>query len=268
LREWTSSRDSIKSDVDSPSARNSHIVGELGFEHWHVNGLSHGRVAIRSEMLVPGTERVRIGLLAMLSDLVAGQPSSGPITPTTDLRVRVVRPAEMGVVHLVARTLKVGATLAVFEVRMTADDDDRPFALSLATFMNRSVDPSEFPEHVNHPLAQPLDQRIGARVLRPGLVQLDPSPDIANSLHGTVQGGVLAMLGELAAESAVEVDGPFVVSELDIRFLNRVKVGPVQAGAEVLSAGPGGCALGVSIGDTGNDDRSVAYVAAFGSPVR
>jgi uncharacterized protein (TIGR00369 family) len=254
--------------VDSSPAPSAHIVHDLGFEHWHEGDVSHGRVVINAHMLVPGTGRVRIGLLAMLCDLVAGQPLFGPVTPTTELQVRTIRPAEMDVVHLAARTLKAGATLAVFETLLTADDDDRPFATSLSTFMNRSVDPSSFPNRIDRPLAQPLADRIGARILRPGVVELTPAPDIANAIHGTVQGGVLAMLAEIAVESAVVGEEPFVVTDLDIRYLNRAKVGPVQAVAEVIAVGPDQCALRASIRDTGNDDRLVAYVSAVGAPLR
>jgi len=69
----------------------------------------------------------------------------------------------------------------------------------------------------------------------------------------------MATLAELAAESALEADRPSVVTSLDIRFLNRVKVGPVRARARPLVRAEGETVLAVSAVDAGNGDRPVAY---------
>jgi acyl-coenzyme A thioesterase PaaI-like protein len=238
---------------------------ELGLEQWVDSDLSYGHADITSAMLVPGTPFVRIGLLAILADVVAGTPPSGPVSPTTDLSIHMARPSALRSVHLEARVLKAGATLVVIQTLLTADDEKQPFATSLATFMNRPVDVGDRARPKARRLELPLGARIGARVLRPGTVELDPRDDIGNAFHGTVLGGVTAVLGELAAESVTTDDEPFVVTDLDIRFLNRVRVGPVRAVAEVIIDGPESRGRGVTISDTGYGDRIVAYVSAGGS---
>jgi acyl-coenzyme A thioesterase PaaI-like protein len=87
--------------------------------------------------------------------------------------------------------------------------------------------------------------------------------DVGNSF-GTVQGGVLAVLAELAAESALDQDDPFVITDLDARYLNRVKVGPVEATAEILIDRLPRRTFGVHVRDRG-ENRVVTYVAASGS---
>jgi acyl-coenzyme A thioesterase PaaI-like protein len=239
------------------------VIEELGLEHWIGDGLSHGRAAIVPEMWVPGTEIVRIGVLAALADVIAGQPPTGPVSPTTDINVLVARVRPMRSVALTSRVLKAGRTLFVAETLLTADDEAEPFATSLATFMNRLIAmDGPGPHRGGRPparLTEPLHARIGARVIGPGSVELSPQADINNDVHGTVLGGVTAMLAELAAESALAAEGMFVATDLDIRFLNRVKVGPVRATTRMLVPGPQDRLLGVAVVDAGDGERPIAY---------
>jgi acyl-coenzyme A thioesterase PaaI-like protein len=55
-----------------------------------------------------------------------------------------------------------------------------------------------------------------------------------------------------------------VITDLDARYLNRVKVGPVEAVAEVLIDRPPRRTFGVHVRDRG-EDRLVTYVAASGT---
>lgn len=251
------------SNVVSHAIPDSHFIGELGLTHWVDQGVSYGKADITSEMLVPGTSFVRIGILATFADLVAGQPPSGAMNPTTDLSVHIDCPTEMSTVHLESRLVKAGATLVVIETRLTADHQAAPFATSLATFMNRKIRVTGRTNHRSVRLSQPVAARIGASITDPGTVEMMIRDDVGNSF-GTVQGGVLAVLAELAAESAVGLDDPFVITDLDARYLNRVKIGPVAAVAELLIDRPPRRTFGVHVRDQG-EDRVVTYVAASGT---
>jgi len=251
----------------SRTSSQTHVIDELGFEHWFSDGESWGRAEILPGMCVPGTPLVRIGVLTILADLVSGQPESGSVTPTTDLSVHLVRIRPMEWVTLSARVLKAGASLLFVETMLTADDEREPFATSLATFMSRPVERVERPEPVAARLEQPFGARIGAEVLEPGVVEMAPRAEIANVFHGTVQGGILATLGELAAESLWAGGEPHLVTDLDIRFLNRVKVGPVRATTRPVVAGRHGEVVDVTLHDVGNDMRRVAHVSTTCIPV-
>jgi acyl-coenzyme A thioesterase PaaI-like protein len=104
--------------------------------------------------------------------------------------------------------------------------------------------------------------RIGARVLSPGLVELAPHAEVANDRHGTILGGVVAMLAELAAESLFAEVGPVVVTDLDVRFLNRVKVGPLWARARRIGVDGDGHYLVVEMEDVGDEGKPIAYATA------
>ena len=248
----------------SPAIPDKHFIGELGIEHWVDDDTSYGRIEITSDMLVPGTGFARIGLLATVADVVSGQPPTGVMTPTTDLSVHVGRQIEMKTVHLESKVIKAGATLAVVRSLLRADDQVEPFATSLATFMNRRIDVVMPVNRATDRLNEPLSSRIGARVLTPGNVELDARGDIANTFHGTVQGGVIALLGEMAIQSAMGMDKPYVVTDLDVRYLNRAKIGPVAAVAEVIIDDPVKRVFGVEIRDQGDRQRMVAYASASG----
>ena len=251
----------------SGTSSRTHVIDELGFEHWFDAGVSCGRAQVVPGMCVPGTPIVRIGVLAILADLASGQPESGPVTPTTDLSVHLVRVRSMEWVNLAATVLKAGSSLLFVETLLTADDEQEPFATSLATFMTRPVVRLDQPEPVEVRLDQPFGSRIGAEILRPGAVELALRDDILNVFHGTVQGGILATLGELAAESLWAEGEPHLVTDLDIRFLNRVKVGPVRATARPVVSGRRGEVVDVKLFDAGNDMRPVAHVSTTCIPV-
>jgi acyl-coenzyme A thioesterase PaaI-like protein len=246
----------------------THVIGELGFEHWFSDGQSCGRVQVVPGMLVPGTQFVRIGLLAVLADLASGQPVTGAVTPTTDLSVHVAHLRPMESITLVARVLKSGATLMFVETMLTADEDSEPFATSLATFMTRPVVQPASPEPNGVRLSQPLAERIGAEVLGPGVAELELRPDILNDHHhGTVQGGLMAVLGEVSAASVWAEGEPHLVTDLDIRYLNPVKVGPVRASARLVVDGWRGTVVDVSFVDVGNGMRAVAHASTICVPV-
>jgi acyl-coenzyme A thioesterase PaaI-like protein len=187
LRRW------VGSNVDSHTISESHFIGELGLTHWVDQDASYGRADITSEMLVPGTSFVRIGVLSTFADVVAGQPPSGAMNPTTDLSVHLDPPTEMSTVRLASRVVKAGATLVVIETRLTADHQAAPFATSLATFMNRNIQVTGRASQHSVRLSQPVAERIGARVTGPGTVEMMIRGDVGNRF-GSVQGGVLAVL--------------------------------------------------------------------------
>ena len=73
-----------------------------------------------------------------------------------------------------------------------------------------------------------------------GVVQLEVTPALRNPA-GTLQGAMVALLAEAAAEDLVEArsGSPAVVVDLDIRYLGKAMVGPVRTRTRLLGDGPG-----------------------------
>jgi acyl-coenzyme A thioesterase PaaI-like protein len=64
---------------------------------------------------------------------------------------------------------------------------------------------------------------------------MDNHEIVRNGANGTVQGGAQALLAELTGERALEtLAGEYDAIDLEIRYLNRVKAGPVRAQAELV----------------------------------
>jgi acyl-coenzyme A thioesterase PaaI-like protein len=75
-----------------------------------------------------------------------------------------------------------------------------------------------------------------------------------NQPAGTLQGGVVALLAELAAESLTRSR----VLDLEVRYLSAVRVGPARTSAVALDDHT----VRVEIRDPGNDDRLTTVVMA------
>jgi acyl-coenzyme A thioesterase PaaI-like protein len=103
----------------------------------------------------------------------------------------------------------------------------------------------------------PFPEHVGASILEPGVVEMERTPFVVQAA-GSLQGGAVALLGELAAES---LTGSPVV-DLDIRYLNSVRVGPGRATATLLGQG----VVRVEVRDQGRDHRLTALVVARVAP--
>lgn len=241
-----------------------HFIALLGIELWVEDGRTHGAAELHPAMWSTGTERPRTGILATLVDMVAGNTPEGPVNPTIDLRVQVLDPTpSSGTVRLECRPLKAGRRLIVAETRLWVDDPDSPFAVATTTFMNNvmpmdSVFGSQpTPAHS----LDSFDDLLALRVVDDASIEIDSTDQVGNGPGETVQGGVQALLAELAAEHLVGRDGPVTVTDLDIRYLNRVKVGPLRATAEIVGPPGASTAVRVRLTDAGDDGRIIGHVA-------
>ena len=129
------------------------------------------------------------------------------------------------------RLLKVGRMTTIGETTFSEPGAGAPFAISFGTFIGsprpgdvRETKPALTTEPaVEGPtLTQPYAERLGIRTPEPGVAEADHRPDLLNTSN-SIQGGVLALIAELAAQSiaTAEAGRTFVVDDLDIRYLAR-----------------------------------------------
>jgi acyl-coenzyme A thioesterase PaaI-like protein len=99
-------------------------------------------------------------------------------------------------------------------------------------------------------------ERLGAEVVDApaGELQLACSPYVANSI-GTINGGVLAVLVEVAAEAMCPGRS---ATDMQIHFLSQLKVGPARTRSSVLRRETDHAVATVEIVDTGNGDQLLA----------
>ena len=251
-------------------------VGALGIELSLDGDLAVGRVEVVPSFLKPGTDRVRVGVLATLVDMVAGSPAHGVINPTVDLRVSILsRPPSEGIVHLVCRPIKIGRRLFVGETILHTGDIEQPFARSMVTFINKILPGGSIlrePMPMTPLGAASYDESLLLRESAPGVFEMDAHEAVRNGPAGTIQGGAQALMAELAAERALErrLDrdaGDHEVVDLEIRYVNRVRRGPVTAVGEVLPGGLDGICVRVPIREPVSDDRIVSLASMHCRPV-
>jgi len=237
------------------------LVNGLGISLWTEGDLALARAEVQPEFFKPGTERVRLGVLATLVDMVAGSPAHAIINPTVYLRVSLLSPAPTsGVIELVTYPVKSGRLLFIGETLLHTGDVARPFARSVCTFMNKPLDSDRtgmFP--VGHLGAAHYDASLQVREPEPGVFEMDNHDIVRNGVDGTVQGGAQALLAELTGERALAaLDREFEAIDLEIRYLNRVKEGPVRAQAEIVPSTIDGPWVRVATTEPPVDNRIVS----------
>jgi acyl-coenzyme A thioesterase PaaI-like protein len=244
-----------------------HFIPYLGLDTWHEDTRTFGRATITSQMLAGGRERLRLGLLFTMADVVGGSPSTGILTPTIDLRLQLLKTApRCGEVLLEARPLKTGRRIWTGEVLCYGPD---LFARSEYSFMNSHL--SEPPAHPSPRTKRPLpassfDELFGMRVLNSGAIEMDAHEAVRNGVVGTIQGGAQATMAEVAAENALAGRGDYAVWDLSVRYLNALKDGPAVARAEVLPGDDRNPVVQVTITDEGAGGRIVSAAVAVCRP--
>lgn len=229
--------------TDPDAQRTKSFLHDMKFDLRPTEHGMAGTFEVTEEMLVPGTGRVQLGVLATVADVAMGTPVSDVLGKsivglTVDLVVRSFGDLGVGSHRLDARVIKRGRTLAVAETTFFAGAGNSPAVAghSLATFMPIEIDgpfampmPKRGARIGDGALGAPFVDALGVVVERPGVATVDRRPYTLQPA-GTIQGGVVCTLAEVAAQSLL--GGP--VADLDVRFLAQVKHGPARATAERL----------------------------------
>ena len=201
--------------------------------------------------------------VVMLADVgcgyVAETASGDDWSFTVDIGVRR-RPAVVG--ELIGRPVVQRAGRTVSIDLPLADDTGDASATSVSTFIRlprREQDPArpDFPIDSMAWASKPeahLATSLAARPTERGL-EVDLRPDLLNPA-GILQGGVAALLAELAALRMLEADGRALVStSFDVRYVTMGRVGPFEAVVDPI--GPD--AAVVRVLDRGADDAVVTH---------
>src|SRR5579863_844539 len=199
--------------VPHPGDLDRHIMRDLGFGVAGTAEEMRGSGHVVPEMWVPGTEALRLSILAAWADIASGYIAVGLFDPgvpvTLDLDVHLYRPAVgLDEVHMVARVQKSGRSVSVLSIDIFGDDQEIGFAH--ATFMASPNPALRMPTvvsdegliHVHPPrLEVPYAVRAGCERVTSGLASI-PLRDDGLNASGTLNGGLLALAVEEAVLSA------------------------------------------------------------------
>ncbi len=114
------------------------------------------------------------------------------------------------------------------------------------------------------PAPEPLMERIGLRVVDAarGVVELHNRDYVRNSF-GTINGGVLGLVFQGAAEAAIP---GLVATDVHIHYLAQAKAGPARTSLEILRHVSDHAVCTVRAVDAGNDDRVLALATVVLQP--
>ena len=210
----------------------------------------------------------RPSVLATIADCMAGIPACWVTVPnlavTLDIVVRITAERCGDELALTGKIVKRGQSTVAGEILFADARTNELVAISYLTFM-----PSPRPQDQAPPLSNarrtngsmpvPIPEHVGVRILSPGEAEVD-LVRFTTQGSGTLQGGIVALVAEVAAQSLTGT----AVLDLDVRYLNAVRVGPGRAVAVPLGAD----LVRIEVRDGGSDDRLAALVMARMAPQR
>lgn len=240
--------------------RSPTFIGDLNFAQHFDGDRSSGWVELTEELRAPGSDQVRVSVLATLADIFTGILATNVTSPmvalTVDLTLRRLAETSADRLEATARVLRTGRTITVAEADFTEPGTGRLVAISHATFL-ASPRPQDVQARMGdfrpseRRFPRPFAEELGARVLAPGVVEMDREPYVQQPT-GTIQGGALALLSEVAVESLLGGR----VDELELRYLRGIRSGPGRATTTALSAET----AKVEVRDPGHEDRLTTLV--------
>jgi len=227
-----------------------------------------------------------LGFLVALVDtcgaLVALPAAEPDWMATSSLSYQAIAPLRSGPAIAEAHLLRRGSKTIVCAVEVFDGDGSeapgsrRPVGSGLLNFgriprraSESVIDTSAgFQRHVtmalpDSGLTAPLLERVGIRVrdAAAGDVELHKSDYVRNSF-GTINGGVLGMVAQAAAEAAVaaSTEGPtFVAADIQLHYLAQVGAGPLRTSTRVLRRVGEHAVCHVHAFDAGNADLAVTF---------
>lgn len=255
--------------TDLPRAGRS-LPSQMGSHLRVVDGIGECWLVVSPEICSHGVARG--AALVMLVDVGAGwaaeKASDDDWSFTVDIGIRRT-PTVTDRIDGTPVVQRAGRTVSIdFPMR---DGAGHTTAAGVSTFIRlprRPQDPPrpDFPENsmaVWQPPDAPLEDLLDARSVADGL-RVDHRPDLLNPA-GILQGGVAALLAELAAQRALEglAGRDLVVSSFDVRYVTMGRVGPFDAVVEPI----GTDTAVVRILDRGADDAVVTHNLIGFTPV-
>lgn len=264
-----------------------HFVSTLGFrldpeiDDRHANG----SLRIDSYLQADGIPWPNLAALLTLADVLIGRLASLHTAPrisvTANLGVRLFEPPVGEHIECRSSLRKVGRTMTVGDAQFYSEGSTTPFGNSIGTFLAspRPIDeapmgifpgPNATPGVVapgaTEPKARRLEDHVGIESPEPGVAVIPVlRPDLGNAT-ASLQGGVVALLGEAATYSALRAAGStdHVVDSLEVYYLAAGRTGPFRASAQLVDGRARGNAH-VEIRDLGQD-RLTSIVEATTRP--
>jgi uncharacterized protein (TIGR00369 family) len=248
-----------------------HLLRDLALDvQHHDDGTSAAWLQVVPELL-DDSGRVRAGVLATMVDMIGGGLAAQAAAPnwiaTADLTLHLVRPVRDGTIDALARVLRAGRTTVVLEVELRSAQTALGFATMTFSVLPRRDDNPVITFSGEAPRTSlvlpgsgfraPVLDALGVTVVdaETGVVDV-PVTDYSRNSLGALQGGVVAIAIDVAAEQALRAacGAPVRVTDMQLTYLALVR-DTLRTATEVVHASPRfGSAL-VDVVDVGGESR-------------
>jgi acyl-coenzyme A thioesterase PaaI-like protein len=215
---------------------------------------------------------VRTGVVVTAIDVAGGMLAARAAHPdwiaTAGLSVDQSRPVATGRAEVTVEVLRAGRTAVVLSHEVADGDGWVGAGTMTFTRLHRREGNPEVPAGLppgkavfasDGPLPEPLTEAVGLRVdPATATAELDLTDTVRNSL-GSVQGGMLGLVAEAAAEAAgsAALGSPARVLDLALDYVAVARIGPVRAVAEVVRVDGPAARVRVRVDDIGADRLAV-----------
>jgi uncharacterized protein (TIGR00369 family) len=227
--------------------------------------------------------RPRVGAIATVIDLAGAATALSSAQPdwiaTADLSFTSGEPIVEGPIVVAAHLVRAGSNVVV--VRVDVGDgvgDDRvetmrPAGRGLMTFaripgsasaVSGRVLPESTPKQsmavAGSGFGSPLLEQLRMRVIDAGAgaIEIDRTDYTRNSF-GSINGGVIAIAAEAAAETLLATrGGSFEAVDISVNYLSQTRVGPARTSATFVRLDTRHAVVEVRLIDAGNDDQLLA----------
>jgi len=229
-----------------------------------------------SPQIADPTGRTRVGVLATLVDVIAGEAAIRSVLPnwtaTSNLAVYVDEIPQSDPIEATSRVLRSGRQTVVLEVELRSGREGREIGVAQIGFailaarndLQSSRHWAEAPEArtdfatPTSGLRKPILETIGLvyDLDDPSISWLPGVPPYLINSLGALQGGAVAILVDAAAEhfATARLGGSVRVRSLVIQYLRLGRVGPIRAECRPIARTTGGLLVHVALFDEGADD--------------
>jgi acyl-coenzyme A thioesterase PaaI-like protein len=249
-----------------------HLLRDLALDVEHQDDGTSAAWLTITPALLDDTGAVRAGVLATIVDMVGGGLSAQVASPnwiaTADLTLHMVGRATSGVVVATTRVLRAGRTTVVLEVLLHNDGALVGFAtMTFSVLPRREGNPvitfgGDVARRTSLVLpgsgfTEPVLDALGVEVVdvAGGVVDV-PVTDYSRNSLGALQGGVVAIAAEVAAEQALRAacGAPVTVKDMQLTYLALVR-SALRTSTEVLHASAEFGSAYIDLVDVGGESR-------------
>lgn len=221
---------------------------------------------------------VHAGVVATLVDLLGASLAIRAIYPdwiaTAGLSIYMNRPAISGTVVASGTVVRAGQSVNVIDVDISEELDNsasprKSIGCAIMTYSRLprrndtieveadSVDGITFAVHGSGLSRRYLDE-VGLKIQNDtaGIVEIKMTDYVRNSF-GALQGGIVALLADIAGQSAARAatGQPLITKDLTLHYLSQGKVGPFVTRARILRKTGDTALTRVEVVDRGAGDR-------------